>query len=129
MKILTLSIKRIYFDEILSGKKSVESRDIKPTNDYKHVEYHDLSTDTKYKSWKEIPLEGGDIEILPLQYDAIRLFTGAYKGKRPSCLVEVLGAEVIFLVDENSDQIYYDANGLEFPAVAVDYQLGAILGE
>ena len=32
MNILTLSVKQIYFDEILAGKKTHEYREIRPTN-------------------------------------------------------------------------------------------------
>ena len=127
MKTLTLSIKQIYFDQILAGTKTIESREVKPSNASKYVYFTDLDTHIEYKSWSDIPDNVGNICVEPVMYDSIRLLTGAYKGTRPSCTVEVKGAEVIFLMDDNEEQVYYDADGIEFPALVVDYQLGAIL--
>jgi hypothetical protein len=38
MKNLTLSIKQIYFDQILSGEKKIETRDIRPNNVHKYCQ-------------------------------------------------------------------------------------------
>ncbi|MFA6334798.1 MAG: ASCH domain-containing protein [Bacteroidales bacterium] len=127
MKTLTLSIKQTFFDQILAGTKTIETRDIKSSNASKYVSFIDTATHMEYKNWMDIPDGVSDIQIQPVSYDALRLLTGAYKGTRPSCLVEVKDAEVIFLVDENEEQIYYDEKGLEFPAMCIDYFLGAVL--
>ncbi len=127
MKTLTLSIKQIYFNQILDGIKTIESRDVKPSGDSKYVYYTDLKSKREFKTWREIPADVGDIEINPVSYDAIKLYTGAYKGKRPSLTVEVLGAEVFFLVNEKNEQLYIEEDGIEFPAIMIDYRLGAIL--
>ncbi len=39
MNILTLSIKQKFFDEILSGKKGFERREIKPSNVENYVSF------------------------------------------------------------------------------------------
>lgn len=39
MKILTLSIKQVYFDEILAGTKKQEFRDVTPINAKKYFRY------------------------------------------------------------------------------------------
>jgi hypothetical protein len=126
MKTLTLSIKQIYFDQILAGSKTVETREVKPSNATKYVYFVDSATNTHYKRWKDIPDGVGDIIIEPVSYDSLKLLAGAYKGTRQSCLVEVKGAEIFFLEDENNEKIFYDEADLEFPAMLIDYQLGAI---
>lgn len=127
MKTLTLSIKQTYFDQILTGKKTIETREIRQTNASRYVTFIDLNTHKEYKNWRDIPDGVGDIHIKPIDYDAIHLLGGACKGKRPSCLVAINEAEVLFLVDENEEQIYLDEKGLEFPAMCIDYFLGAVL--
>ena len=42
----------------------------------------------------------------PVKYDTITFYTGAYGGKLPKCVVEVLKAEIFFLADEN-DELYF----------------------
>ena len=53
MNILTLSIKQIYFDEILAGKKTHEYREIRPTNAKKYITY--LCGGKEYKADEELP--------------------------------------------------------------------------
>lgn len=124
MKILTLSIKQKYFDEILAGKKNHEYRDIRPTNVKKYITY--LCGGKEYKADEELP-EEGDIELKPIKYDAIKLLTGEYKGKRPYIIIEVIDAEVTILIDENGDDIICTDKGEEYIATQMDYTLGKIL--
>ena len=98
MNILTLSIKQKYFDEILAGKKTHEYREIRPTNAKKYITY--LCGGKEYPADAELP-EEGEIELKPIKYDAIKLLTGAYTGKRPYIIVEVKNAEAVILTDEN----------------------------
>ncbi len=86
MNILTLSIKQKYFDEILAGKKTHEYREIRPTNAKKYITY--LCGGKEYPANAELP-EEGEIELKPIKYDAIKLLTGAYTGKRPYIIIEV----------------------------------------
>lgn len=124
MKILTLSIKQKYFDEILAGKKTHEYREIRPTNAKKYITY--LCGGKEYKADEELP-EEGEVELKPIQYDAIKLLTGEYKGKRPYIIVEVKSAEAVILTDENGKDITYEYQGEEYLAAQIDYTLGKVL--
>ena len=71
MKILTLNIKKVYFDEIMSGAKKIEYRQLKQTTLNKYT-YLDESDGKRYLR----------------RYDAIRFFVGYHKD-RESALVQV----------------------------------------
>ena len=71
LKVLTLNIKKIYFDEIMSGVKKVEYRELKQTTLNKYT-YVDESDGKRYLR----------------RYDAIRLFVGYHKD-RESALIQV----------------------------------------
>lgn len=117
MKILTLIIKQKYFDEILSGSKTVETREIRHNNFKKYCE---LDEDG-YAKFDE---ENG--VFVPRQYDAIRFYVG-YNKDRASALVEVKGANIGIFVDEEGKEIVYEANGEEFIASYIDYDLGRVI--
>ena len=123
MKTLTLSIKQKYFDEILSGKKTKETREIRPTNAKKYIKY--VCDGKEYDADAELP-EEGDIDIKPVEYDAIKLLTGAYSGKRPYIVIECKGA-VYLLTDENGNDIIYEYQGKEYIAAQIEYDLGKII--
>lgn len=126
MNILTLSIKQKYFDEILAGKKTKETREIRPTNARKYIKY--VCGGKEYDADAELP-EDGDIDIKPIEYDAIKLLTGAYTGKRPYIVVECKGADVYLLTDENGEDIIYEYKGAEYVAAQIEYSLGKVLEE
>jgi hypothetical protein len=71
MKVLTLNIKKTYFDEIISGTKTIEYRALKQTTLNKYT-YLDESDGKRYLR----------------RYDALRLFVGYHKD-RESALVQV----------------------------------------
>ena len=71
MKVLTLNIKKIYFDEIMSGAKKIEYRELKQTTINRYT-YLDETDDKRYLR----------------RYDALRLFVGYHKD-RESALVQV----------------------------------------
>jgi T5orf172 domain. len=71
MKVLTLNIKKVYFDEIMSGVKKIEYRELKQTTLNKYT-YLDESDGKRYLR----------------RYDALRLFVG-YDKDRESALVQV----------------------------------------
>ena len=100
MKILTLSIKQKYFDEILSGKKTVETREIRPTNAKKYIKYE--CNGKEYDADEDLP-EEGDIDV-----------------KRK-------GAKVFFLTDENDNDITYEYKGETYIASQIEYNLGKVL--
>ncbi len=129
MKTLTLSLKRKYFDEILSGKKTHEYREVRPSNTKKYVH---LLCGGKYYEDDDPAFDetnpDSPVEIVAKRYDAIKFYTGAYSGKRPYMIVEVKEAEAFIESDENGyDLILKDGNGEEYIAVTVDYTLGKIL--
>lgn len=71
MKVLTLNIKKIYFDEIMSGTKKIEYRELKQTTINRYT-YLDETDGKRYLR----------------RYDALRLFVGYHKD-RESALVQV----------------------------------------
>ncbi len=71
MKVLTLNIKKIYFDEIMSGTKKIEYRELKQTTLNRYT-YLDETDGKRYLR----------------RYDALRLFVGYHKD-RESALVQV----------------------------------------
>ena len=71
MKVLTLNIKKMYYDEILSGVKDIEYRQLKQTT-LNRFTYLDESDGKRYLR----------------RYDAIRFFVGYHKD-RESALVQI----------------------------------------
>ena len=129
MNVLTLSLKRQYFDEILAGKKTHEYREVRPSSTKKYVhllcegKFYEDDDPTFDETNPDSP-----VEIVAKQYDAIKFYTGAYDGKRPYMVVEVKNAEAVIMADENGDDlILKDNNGEEYIAVTVDYTLGKII--
>ena len=72
MKVLSLNIKKQYFDEIINGTKKVEYRELKQTTLNKYT-YIDEADGKRYLR----------------RYDALRLFVGYHKD-RESALVQVI---------------------------------------
>ena len=72
MNVLTLNIKKVYFDEIINGTKKIEYREIKQSTINKYT-YIDESDGKRYLR----------------RYDALRLFVGYHKD-RESALVQVV---------------------------------------
>jgi hypothetical protein len=102
MKILTLSIKQQYFDEIMAGTKKEEYREIKSSTVDRYINYRigdQLFASNKDLSAKQIE----DAELVPVKYDAIKFLTGSYTGKRPWAIVEV---EDIVINHMNAEMIY-----------------------
>ena len=116
MKTLTLNLKRIYFDQILAGEKTHEYRDIFPENVRKFVYY--TIGDKEFAGDAELP-----------SADCQKFLTGAYSGKRPYMVIEVIDAQINFIKDENGEQIIVldEATGIEFVAAQLDYTLGEIV--
>lgn len=128
MKILTLSIKQKFFDEILAGKKTQEFREIRPTNSKKYILYE--LNGKKYSNPDEIPSdeeEKGELNIEPIEYDAIKFLTGEYKGKRPYAIVQVKGANVELFCDEEGNDVTYEYNGETYIAAQIVYDLGKVI--
>ena len=111
MTVLTLSIKQKFFDQILSGEKTQEFREIRPKSEDRYCEF---SADRQTL-------------IGPKKYDQIKFVTGQFKGTRPFAIVEVAGAEIVVLVDEHDEPIVYTEDGVECVACEVVYTLGQVL--
>lgn len=127
MKVLTLSIKQKWFDEIIAGKKTQEFREIRPVNAKKYFRYvlnGKAYTEETLPSEDEEP---GKVVLVPVKYDAIKFLTGAYSGKRLWALVEVKDANIELLIDENGNEIVYEYNGNEYSAAQIVYDLGRVL--
>lgn len=98
---------------------------MRPTNAKRYV-YLECDGKAYAPDAQDIPGEG-DVNIMPVKYDAIKLLTGAYTGKRPWAIVEVLNAEPVILTDDNGQDIVYEYKGEEYLAVQMDYTLGKVL--
>lgn len=109
MKILSLIIKQVYFDQIIAGTKKIETREVLPTTEKKYV---------------VLDGEGGITDIV--QYDALRLYVGYAKG-RNTCLVEVKGAQLIEIHDEQDRPIFEEQNGVRYMVINIVYSLGKVL--
>lgn len=115
MKVLQLIIKQKHLDEILSGNKTQEFREIRPNTVNKYCE---VDKDGYVKEINGV--------IMPRQYDVIKFCVG-YSKNRKTALVEVLSADVELFVDENNDFITYVENNNEYIASQIIYSLGKVL--
>lgn len=115
MEILTLIIKKKFLDDILSGEKNQEFREIRPTTQKKYC---------------QLDADGYCVEkdgvLQPRHYDAIQFFVG-YNKDRASALVEVKDAKIELFEDENHNLIEYTYQGETYLAAQVVYDLGKVL--
>lgn len=128
MKVLTLSIKQKWFDEIVAGKKTQEFREIRPSNSHKYIRY--VLNGREYKNSEDMPSEEdepGEVTLSSVKYDAIKFLTGEYKGKRSYIVVEVKSAEIQILTDENDKEIELEEKGVKYIAAQIVYNLGKII--
>ena len=128
MNVLTLSIRQKYFDEILTGKKTQEFRDIRPSNSSKYIRY--VLNGKEYKSPNDMPSEDeepGEVTLSAVKYDAIKFLTGEYKGKRPYAIVEAKSSEIQILTDENDQEIELEEKGVKYIAAQMVYGLGKVI--
>ena len=115
MKILTLIIKKEFYDQIISGEKKKEYREITPNTEKRYCEMNEDGY------CKEV-----DGIFIPRHYDAIRFYVGYNKGRK-TALVKVIGTEIALIEDENHEVITYEYNGMNYLAAQVIYDLGEIL--
>ncbi len=107
MNTLQLIIKGVFLDQILTGEKKIETRDIRPANAKKYV------------------IETPD-SVTPRPYDAIEFFAG-YNKNRKTAVVKVEGAEVVVLTNEEGEELIYEHEGEEYAQAIIEYKLGNIL--
>lgn len=116
MKILNLIIKKKFYDAIVRGKKTTETREVRPSTEARYVQLMENGSE----------LCDDDGRILPVEYDAIRFYT-KYDHSGDSALVEVLGAEVLVGRDADGLFVTYDYNGETYFYREVVYTLGKVL--
>lgn len=126
MKTQTIRISKADFEKVVAGKKKVITCEITPENSKKYVFFSDMSTHVDYTDWSQIPDGAVSIKVEPKEFDSVKLTGGGGKGPLPSCTAQIKGAEVIFLVDDQNEQVFYDVDGIDFPGLVVDYELGKI---
>ena len=116
MRVLTLIIKQVYFDMIVSGEKVEEFREVKPTTIKKLLQINEDGYVVKDEIGNSQPIE----------YDAIRFYVG-YNPDRDFALVEIKDAYCEVFVNENGNVIEYEYNGQLWIAEQVVYNLGKVL--
>jgi len=126
MKTQAIRISKADFEKVVAGKKKVITCEITPENSKKYVFFSDMSTHIDYEEWSKIPDGAVSIKVEPKEFDYVKLTGGGGKGPLPSCTAQIKSAEVIFLVDEHNEQVFYDVDGIDFPGLVVDYELGKI---
>ena len=110
MNVLTLQITKDSFQAILKGEQDVEHRYVYPSNVARYVYFkHDGK---KYKRQEDIPDDDKDVEVLPVEYDALYLINGRRKDA-PRLTVEVKSAEFIIFTDEDGNDQVFEENGKE----------------
>lgn len=137
MKILNLIIKQVYFDEILAGTKKEEYREVKPTTFKKYLRVSCCGEE--FDSFDAIPdkepyksaLEKYDFELIPIEFDALRLYVG-YNKDRDSMLIKVKDNILEHYVDANEfpiPQTYTTRSGkrISYFMSQMVYELGEIL--
>jgi hypothetical protein len=115
MKILTLQIKRPYLEDILSGTKTKEYREIRPKNADKYIIQNPDAEDE-------------DQWLQPVKYDAIKFLNG-YATNRPEVVIEITNSEIELSVDENGEEITYEEDGQEYIEAQMVYTLGKVLSK
>lgn len=109
MKILTLQIKREFLDQILSGEKKQEFREIRPKNAKKYVDQ-------------------SEEDLTAVKYDAIQFYNG-YAKNRPEVLVKVEKSEIVLFEYENGELITYEEEGQQYVEAQMIYTLGEIVSK
>lgn len=125
MNVLTLSIKQKPFDDILSGKKDFERREIKPSNVNDYVSY--IVDGKEYEREEDIPEGDSEVTVKAKSYDCLKLVAGKFEGKRPYLIVEVKDARIEFLFDENGDFILDQEKGKEYALANIIFELGNVV--
>lgn len=112
MPTLQLIIKQKFFNEILSGDKVKEFREIRPKNANIYCEF-----------------EPDGRLIGPKQYSHIQFWVG-YEKNRQGALVEVKSAEITLFDDEDTGEpLTFEENGIEYIESEICYELGLIVNK
>ena len=97
----------------------------------RYISYRDNNTGRMYKKDTDVPESAWDsdkgVDTVVNSYDAIRFWVG-YAPNRPGALVEVKGAELVEIRDEETKEpIVYEYEGNLYTALEIDYFLGKII--
>lgn len=125
MEILTLIIKQQYFNEILSGDKKKETREIRPNTQKKYVHFYDTATGATLQP-EDINEDSQNVGAQPRHYDAIRFCVG-YAADRPTALVKVEDAKINTVHYEDGEPMTYEEKGKKYVAAQIVYDLGDII--
>ena len=123
-KVLTLQIDRECFNAIKEDKQKIEHRYIYPRNAKQYI-YFECDGKT-YLRQDDIPDNGKEIKILPIEYDALYLINGRRKDA-PRMMIEVEKAEFYILTDQEGNDLTYMQNDVEYYAAQVWYYLDNIV--
>jgi hypothetical protein len=116
MKVLNLIIKQKFFDEIISGNKKHEFREVTPKTIKKYLQLDEDGYE----------LEDENGQAIPIKYDAIQFYVG-YRKDRDSALVEVKDAVCEIEFNEFDNPIIYEYEGEEWVRETMVYTLGKVL--
>ena len=95
MKILKLTLKRKWFDLILSGEKKEEYREIKDYWLKRLVDKNIFIDAISFEHWLDNLPEHLTFQHVVNQFDAIHFYNGAYySDKLPNFLIECKGIEI-----------------------------------
>lgn len=126
MNVLALTIKQEPFNEILSGEKKEEFRELRPTMYCSRFLVYRGDDNKVYKMASQVP-DGIDCKPEIVTYDAIKFITGEQKGKRPYMIVEVQDAQIEVITDEKDEVITYEQDGMTYALAQMVYSLGDII--
>lgn len=135
--IITLQLKGEFFDQIVSGEKTQEFREITEKNEKKFIQMMlEQKTDEEGnpmydKNGQPIMGEYGQLDengnSIPKHYDAIQFLNG-YNADRRCMLIEIESAESAVIVDEDgNDYSYITESGDDFLPEMLTYNLGQII--
>lgn len=114
--VVTYIIKQHWFDEIMSGRKKKEYRELKPTTLKKLV---------KLDKKGDLVLDENE-NAVPIHYDAMLLFVG-YQKVRDSALVEITGEKEEIFLNEKGEEVYEVLeDGSRFYPSQIVYDLGRV---
>ena len=126
MKVLALTIKQQPFNEILTGEKTEEVRELRPTMYCSRYVVYRGDDGKVYKMASLVP-KGVDCKPEIVKYDALKLITGEQKGTRPYLIVEVKSAQIEVITDEDDNVITYEKDGMTYAMAQIVYKLGKVL--
>lgn len=123
MKELKITLGRDNFDAVLSGEKSVITREIRPNTAKRYIEYFNTATGEVYPTDVDIPDGCESVDARPIAYDALRVVV----KDGPSALVKVADAQIYILTDEDGKDVIYEHDGKRYYASQIDYTLGDVI--